>query len=49
MDLQSYMNFGKLKCYLLVSAYNMDLLGDNIDTIMKNTETIIEASKGVGL
>jgi hypothetical protein len=33
---------------LLVYA-DMNLLGDNIDTIKKNTETLIDASKGVGL
>jgi hypothetical protein len=27
----------------------VDLLGDNIDTIKKNTETIIDATKEVGL
>jgi hypothetical protein len=27
----------------------MNLLGDNIDTIKKNIETLIEASKEVGL
>jgi hypothetical protein len=27
----------------------MNLLGDNIDTINKNTETLIDASKEVGL
>jgi hypothetical protein len=33
------------------SAYadDVNLLGDNIDTIMKNTETIIDASKEIGL
>jgi hypothetical protein len=28
---------------------DVNLLGDNIDTIMKNTETVIDASKEVGL
>jgi ribosomal protein S2 len=28
---------------------NLNLLGDNIDTIKKNTQTLIEASKEVGL
>jgi hypothetical protein len=27
----------------------MNLMGDNIDTIMKNIETLIDASKKVGL
>jgi hypothetical protein len=36
---------------LQLLAYNddVDLLGDNIDTIQKNTETLIDASKEVGL
>jgi hypothetical protein len=34
---------------LLVYADDMNLLGDNIDTIKKNVETIIDASKEVGL
>jgi hypothetical protein len=33
---------------LLASADYMNLLGDNIDTIKKNTETLIDASKEVG-
>jgi hypothetical protein len=28
---------------------NVDLLGDNIDAIKKNMETLIDASKEVGL
>jgi hypothetical protein len=27
----------------------MNLLGDNIDTIKENTETVIDASKEIGL
>jgi hypothetical protein len=34
---------------LLVYANDIDLLGDNIDTIKKNTETLIDSSKEVGL
>jgi hypothetical protein len=34
---------------LLAYADDVDLLGDNIDTIKKNTETLIDASMQVGL
>jgi hypothetical protein len=34
---------------LLAYADNVNLLGDNIDTMNKNTETLIDASKEVGL
>jgi hypothetical protein len=34
---------------LLVYTDDVRLLGDNIDTMKKNTETIIDASKEVGL
>jgi hypothetical protein len=34
---------------LLVYADDLNLLGDNIDTIKKNTETLIDGSKEVGL
>jgi hypothetical protein len=34
---------------LLVYADNVNLLEDNLDTIKKNTETLIDASKEVGL
>jgi hypothetical protein len=33
----------------LAYAYDVNLLGDNIDTIKKNTEILIDASKEVGL
>jgi hypothetical protein len=33
---------------LLVFADHVNLLGDNTDTIKKNTETLIDASKEVG-
>jgi hypothetical protein len=35
--------------HLLVYADDVNLLGDNIDTIKKNMETLIDASKDVGL
>jgi hypothetical protein len=34
---------------LLVYADDVNLLGDNVDTINKNTQTLIDASKEVGL
>jgi hypothetical protein len=34
---------------LLSSADDVNRLGDNIDTIKKNTETLIDACKEVGL
>jgi hypothetical protein len=34
---------------LLAYADDVNLLGDNIDTIEKNTKTLIDASKEVGL
>jgi hypothetical protein len=34
---------------LLVYADDVNLLGDNIDTIMKNTETVTDARKEVGI
>jgi hypothetical protein len=34
---------------LLVCAYDMNPHGDNIDTMKKDTETLIDASKDVGL
>jgi hypothetical protein len=34
---------------LLANADDVKVLGDNIDTIEKNTETLIDASKEVGL
>jgi hypothetical protein len=34
---------------LLFYAHDVNLLGHNINTIKKNTQTLIDASKGVGL
>jgi hypothetical protein len=34
---------------LLAYADDVNLLGDNVDTIKKNTETLIDTSKEVGL
>jgi hypothetical protein len=36
-------------CQLLDYAEDVNLLGDNIDTIKENTDTSIDASKEVGL
>jgi hypothetical protein len=36
-------------CQLLVYADGVNLLGDNIDTIKENIETLIDTSKEVGL
>jgi uncharacterized protein YoxC len=35
--------------HLLVYANDVNLLGDNIDTIKKNTQTLFDAIKEVGL
>jgi hypothetical protein len=35
--------------HVLVYADNVNLFGDNTDTIKKNTEALIDASKEVGL
>jgi hypothetical protein len=34
---------------LLAYGHDVNLLGDNIDTLKKNTETLTDASKEVGL
>jgi hypothetical protein len=34
---------------LLVYADDVNLLGDNIDTVKKNTQTLIDASKKAGI
>jgi hypothetical protein len=34
---------------LLANADDVNLLGDNIDTIKKNTESLIDACKEIGL
>jgi hypothetical protein len=36
------------KHHLLVYAGGVNLLGGNIDTVKRNTETVIDASKKVG-
>jgi hypothetical protein len=35
--------------FWLMAAHDVNLLGDNIDTRKKNTETLIDASNGIGL
>jgi hypothetical protein len=40
---------GKKVGQLLMYADDVNLLGGNIDTMMKNTQTLIDASKEVGL
>jgi hypothetical protein len=35
--------------HLLAYAYDVNLLGDNTDTIKENTEILIDASKEIGL
>jgi hypothetical protein len=34
---------------MLVYAADVNILGDDIDTIKKNTQTLIDASKEIGL
>jgi hypothetical protein len=34
---------------LLIYADDVNLLGDNIDTIKRNTQTLTDASKAIGL
>jgi hypothetical protein len=34
---------------LLAYADKVNIAGENIDTIQKNTEAVLDASKGVGL
>jgi hypothetical protein len=43
------MILNSLSWVVLVYADDVNLVGDNIDTVKKNTHTLIDASKEVGL
>jgi ABC-type antimicrobial peptide transport system ATPase subunit len=41
--------FDNINLWVLAYADDVNLLGDNIDTTKKNTETLLDASEEVGL